>query len=140
MAHYAFLDENNIVQEVLVGLDETNTEDLPDGFDSWEAYYQSIKGVTCKRTSYNTRLNEHILGGTAYRGNYAGIGYKYDVDNDVFIEPQPYASWTLDSNTWSWKPPVEMPEYTEEDYNNMAAYIWNEDTQSWDKQINKIDD
>ena len=83
MAHYAFLDENNIVQEVLVGLDETNTKDLPTGFPSWELYYGSIKDMECKRTSYNTIGNEHLLGGTPFRGNFAGIGFTWDEANQV---------------------------------------------------------
>ena len=122
MAHYAFLDENNIVQEVTVGVDETET--APEGFGSWEEYYQSIKGVTCKRTSYNTVANTHTDGGTAFRGNYAGISYVYDTDNDVFYPQQPYPSWTLSSN-WVWEAPTTRP-------NDENGYEWNEDTQSWE--------
>jgi len=125
MAHYAFLDENNIVLEVLVGIDETNTDELFDGFSSWEEYYTDLKGKTCKRTSYNTFKNEHKLGGTAFRGNYAGIGYVYDADNDVFYQQKPYNSWTLNTDTWHWEAPVEYPELG-------VNYDWNEDTQSWD--------
>ena len=125
MAHYAFLDENNIVQEVLVGIDETNTDDLPNGYASWEVYYTAIKGNTCKRTSYNTFSNQHKLGGTPFRGNYAGPGHVYDVENDVFYRPQPFDSWTLNTDTWQWEAPVAYPEIG-------VDYDWNEDTQSWD--------
>lgn len=99
MAHYAFLDENNIVTEVIVGKDETDTQ------HNWEEYYGNIRNQTCKRTSYNTLGNEHLLGGTAFRGNYAGIGYTYDEVNDVFIPPQPSEdgwTFTLDTDTWLW--------------------------------------
>ena len=74
MAHYAFLNENNIVTEVITGIDEDVTEGLPEGFADWEAWYADFRGQTCKRTSYNTMANAHSGEGTAFRGNYAGIG------------------------------------------------------------------
>ena len=97
MAHYAFI-KDNIVTEVITGKDETET--APDGFADWEEYYLTKRPGqdACKRTSYNTHANEHRLGGTPFRGNYAGKGYTYDSSNDVFYETQPYASWSLDSN------------------------------------------
>lgn len=125
MAHYALLDENNIVTTVIVGADENL-----DGID-WEQHYTDLYNQTCKRTSYNTFGNQHELGGTPFRGNYAGKGYIYDSSNDVFIAPQPYASWTLDSN-WIWQPPVALPELTEEEINAGKYYVWNEETTSWD--------
>ena len=72
MAHYAFINENNIVTEVITGIDEDVTEGLPEGFADWEAWYADFRGQTCKRTSYNTIANAHSDGGTAFRGNYAG--------------------------------------------------------------------
>ena len=98
MAHYAFLNENNKVVEVITGKSEDDADTLPEGFDSWEDWYEDFRGLTCKRTSYNTRVNTHTNGGTPFRGNYAGLGYTYDEDNDVFIPPKPYPSWTLNSN------------------------------------------
>jgi hypothetical protein len=118
MAHYAFLDKDNIVQKVIVGNDETS------GGVDWEKYYEDLLGVTCKRTSYNTYGNEHLKGGTAFRGNYAGIGYTYDKTNDVFIAPKPYDSWVLDETKWIWKAPVDMPD-------DDKYYRWNEETESW---------
>ena len=100
MAHYAFLDDNNIVTEVITGVDEDAKDDLPDGFDSWEAWYGDFRGQTCKRTSYNTSANAHSDGGTAFRGNYAGIGYTYDAENDVFYSPKPFSKWVLDETKW----------------------------------------
>jgi hypothetical protein len=126
MAHYAFLDENNIVTEVIVGKDEGT-----DGVD-WEEWYADFKGQTCKRTSYNTIANTHTDNGTPFRGNYAGIGFTYDTENDVFYAPQPYPSWTLNTNIWGWEAPVERPTLTEEEVNAGKYYSWNEDTQSWD--------
>ena len=73
MAHYAFLDENNKVVEVITGIDEDNTSELPEGFSSWEEWYGNFRGMTCKRTSYNTVDGVHNLGGTPYRGTYAEI-------------------------------------------------------------------
>jgi hypothetical protein len=115
MAHYAFLDENNIVTEVIVGVDEGDID--------YEQLYGDFRGQVCKRTSYNTRGNVHNNGGTPYRGNYAGIGYTYRADIDAFVPPQPYASWTLDSNV-VWQPPVAMP-------TDGKMYSWDEATTSW---------
>jgi hypothetical protein len=97
MAHYAFLDENNIVTEVIVGKDEGN-------FD-WEQQYGSFRGQACKRTSFNTVGGVHKLGGTPFRGNYAGIGYTYDKTNDVFYAPKPADNATLNTETWLWEVP-----------------------------------
>ena len=116
MAHYAFLDENNIVTEVIVGKDEGN-------FD-WEQQYGSFRGQACKRTSFNTHGGVHTLGGTPLRGNYAGIGYTYDAVNDVFYAPQPYPSWTISAPTWQWQPPVPYPD-------DGKMYVWDEATLSW---------
>ena len=127
MAHYAFLDENNIVTEVITGKDETDLDTLPEGFANWEEWYADFRGQTCKRTSYNTVGNQHKDGGTPFRGNYAGINYTYDTENDVFISPKPYDSWTLDETTWLWKAPVDYPEDSEN------SYTWNEETTSWEQ-------
>ena len=91
MAHYAFLDENNIVTEVIKGIDETETIE---GLDT-ETWYGNFRGQTCKRTSYNGNI----------RKQYAGIGFTYDAINDVFIAPQPFTSWSLDEN-FDWQPPT----------------------------------
>jgi len=125
MAHYALLDENNIVTLVITGVDENDTSTLPDGFASWEEWYGNYKGQTCKRTSINTVNNTHLLGGTPFRGNCASVGDTYDADNDVFYGPQPFDSWIINETTWLWEAPTPMP-----DDGNM--YMWNEDTQSWD--------
>ena len=118
MAHYAFLDENNIVTEVIVGKDEGE-----DGVD-WEAHYGAFRGQTCKRTSYNTIGGVHSSGGTPYRKNYAGIGYTYDEDRDAFIPPRPFASWTLNESTCLWDSPVPHPDDGE-------LYTWDEATTNW---------
>jgi len=125
MAHYAFLNEENIVTEVITGIDEDSTDTLPEGFASWEAWYADFRGQTCKRTSYNTSANAHSGDGTPFRGNYAGIGYTYDADNDVFLAPKLYDSWLLDESTWTWKAPVDKP-------TDGQDYTWNEETTSWD--------
>jgi hypothetical protein len=90
MAHYAFINADGIVTEVIVGRDEN---DLPEGISSWEDYYATKRdNQVCKRTSYNTYIDEngvsqHRTGGTPFRGTYAGIGYTYDAVNDVFVAP-----------------------------------------------------
>lgn len=76
------------------------------------------------QTSYNTVGNQHKLGGTPLRGNYAGIGYTYDRENDVFYAPQPYPSWTLNQSTWLWEAPTPMPQ-------DGKTYKWDEATTSW---------
>jgi hypothetical protein len=94
MAHYAFLDENNIVTEVITGIDET---ELIEGLDT-ETWYGNFRGQKCVRTSYNNNI----------RRRYAGIGYSYDQEADVFIPPQPYPSWSLNDN-FDWQAPTPRP-------------------------------
>ena len=120
MAHYAFLNMQNIVTEVIVGKDET------EGPTNWEIHYGNLREQVCKRTSYNTIAGEHKDGGTPFRKNYAGIGYTYDYARDAFIPPQPYASWTLNNDKCIWEAPVEYPI-------DGKVYTWNEDTTSWDE-------
>jgi hypothetical protein len=124
MAHYAFLDNNNIVTEVIVGKDEGE-----DGVD-WEAHYGAFRGQTCKRTSYNTHAGVHSGGGTPFRKNYAGIGYSYNAIRDAFIPPKPYASWLLDEDTCLWNAPVAMPEDAGTG-EPPKRYVWDEITTSW---------
>lgn len=119
MAHYAFLNMQNIVTEVIVGKDET------DGPTNWEMHYGNFREQVCKRTSYNTRGGVHINGGVPFRKNYAGIGYTYDETRDAFIPPKPFNSWTLNEDSCLWEAPVAYPEDGEQ-------YTWNEETTNWD--------
>ena len=118
MAHYAFLDSNNIVTEVIVGKNEG--EESTD----WEVHYGNFRGQTCKRTSYNTQGGVHTGGGTPYRKNYAGIGYTYDEARDAFISPKPYPSWLLNESTCQWEAPVPYPVDGE-------RYRWDEAAGEW---------
>jgi hypothetical protein len=95
MAHYAFLDENNIVTEVITGIDETETID---GLTP-EEWYGNFRGQKCLRTSYNDNI----------RFNYAGIGFTYDPIRDAFIAPCPGDDWILDEYNLRWKPPFDYP-------------------------------
>lgn len=125
MAHYALLDNNNIVVQVITGHDEnySNTD--------WEKYYSEVTGYICKRTSYWTGGGIHwsetgepsTTQEKAFRKNYAGIGFIYDESRDAFIPPQPYPSWILDEETCRWKAPINRP--------NIDC-IWNENAVSWD--------
>jgi hypothetical protein len=108
MAHYAFLDENNIVTEVIVG---RNEDEVVDGISDWEEWYGNFRGQVCKRTSYNHNI----------RKQYASIGFYYDSVRDEFVAPQPFASWSLDSNN-NWQAPVQKPE---------GQFLWNEESLSW---------
>ena len=114
MAHYAFLDENNIVTEVIGGIDET---ELIEGLHP-EIWYGNFRGQVCKRTSYNGNI----------RKQYCGIGYSYNADADVFIAPQPFASWSLDDNH-DWQAPVAKP-------TNDKFYTWSEDDLTWKEVVN----
>lgn len=116
MAHFAKLDQNNVVVFVTVGRDED---------DGKEAELTARTGEVYKQTSYNTRGGVHTLGGTPLRKNYAGIGYTYDPARDAFIPPKPFDSWLLNEETCLWEPPVAYP-------TDGGNYVWNESTQSWD--------
>ena len=117
MAHYALLDENNIVVEVFVGKDENE-----DGVD-WEQHYGNFRGMNCKRTSYNTFANQHP-NNKPFRKNYAGIGFLYDAARDAFVPPKPFNSWVLNETTCRWDAPVPMP-------SDGKLYRWDEQTTSW---------
>ena len=118
MAHYAFLDTNNIVTEVIVGKNEGE-----DGID-WEQHYGEFRGQICKRTSYNTSGGVHANGGTPYRKNYAGIGYLYDSTRDAFISTKPFASWVLNETSCIWEAPISRP-------TDGKIYSWNEEQLAW---------
>lgn len=120
MAHYAFLDENNIVTEVIPGKDEGEDE------IDWEQWYGDFRGQRCLRTSYNTHAGEHRDGGVPFRKNYAGIGWTYDETRDAFIPPQPFSSWTLNEDTCNWDPPIPYP-------NDGKVYIWFEMMRRWEE-------
>jgi hypothetical protein len=109
MAHYAFLDDSNIVTEVIAGIDET---ELIEG-KSPEDWYGEFRGQKCVRTSYNENI----------RYNYAGIGYTYDPVDDAFIAPQPYPSWILNSLK-KWESPIPYP-------SDDKIYGWDEETGTW---------
>lgn len=112
MAHFAELDENNIVTRVLViEQEELNTGNFGD----------PSKFV---QTSYNTWAGEHKLGGTPLRKNFAGIGYTYDIQRDAFIPPKTYNSWLLNETSCQWESPIAYP-------TDGKIYEWNEETLSW---------
>jgi len=117
MAHYAKVN-NGIVEKVIVA--EANF---------FNTYVDTSPG-TWIQTSYNTYGNVHYGqdgtpdGGIALRGNYAGIGYIYDQENDVFYPPTPYPSWILNTSSWTWEPPTPRP-------TDDKLYAWNESTLTW---------
>jgi hypothetical protein len=113
MAHYAFLDENNIVTEVITGIDET---ELIEGLDT-ETWYGNFRGQVCKRTSYNGNI----------RKNYAGAGFTYDYERDAFIAPKPFESWLLNEETCRWEAPTPYPD-------DGFTYEWNEEELAWELQ------
>jgi|TARA_R110000787_G_scaffold34615_1_gene89456 hypothetical protein len=111
MAHFAEIDESNIVIRVIVVADENEA----DG----ENWCNGFLGGTWKQTSYNTRANIHLLGGTAFRKNYAGTGYTYDSTKDAFIPPKPFNSWVLNETTCCYDAPVSYPD-------DGKNYVWDE--------------
>ena len=127
MAHYALIDSNNIVVQVITGVDENIIQTDTDGNEvggtsvAWEQFYASrpeFTGLHCKRTSYNGNI----------RKRFAGVGYTYDVNFDVFIEPKPYLSWKLNYTTFEWEAPIACPAEIEG-----YGWIWSESNQEWIK-------
>jgi hypothetical protein len=110
MAHYAFLDQNNIVTEVIVGIDETETIE---GLDT-ETWYANFKSQVCKRTSYNSKI----------RGTYAGIGFTYNADENIFVTPKPYPSWIRSGSFWS--APIPKPN---------GNWVWDEENLEWQESL-----
>ena len=128
MAHYAILNNDNIVVDVIPGVDEDQTIDDMTPEEWYLDFYKtninsSIKD--CKRTSYNTCKNSHTSGGTPFRKNYAGVGDYYDESKDAFIPAKPFDSWILDEDTYQWEPPVAYPE------EEGGHYSWDEATTNW---------
>lgn len=120
-SHYAFLNKNNVVVNILV----YENDDLPEGYESFEDYYGEAMGMTCKRTCPDTLAGNHISGGIAFRGNYAQIGFVYDEELDAFISKRPYPSWIFEEGSYSWIPPVEYPKGSEQ------TFEWNEKNKTW---------
>jgi len=121
MAHYAQIDENNIVTQVIV-IDNKDTADA-NGVEKeyiGAAFCERLFGGTWKQTSYNGNI----------RKNYAGIGFTYDANRDAFIAPKPYNSWLLDEDTCGWKAPIEYP-------TDGLMYAWDEELTDWKATIIK---
>jgi hypothetical protein len=112
MSHFAKVTDGKVTQVIVAEQEFFNT------------FVDSSPG-TWIQTSYNTHGNQHP-NGTPLRGNYAGIGYTYDLVNDVFYAPQPYPSWTLNNTTWTWEAPVAMP-------TDGKQYKWNESITNWEE-------
>ena len=111
MAHYAFINNDNIVTEVITGIDET---ELIEGLNP-EIWYGNFRNQVCKRTSYNGN----------YRKNYAGIGYIYDQERDAFIPPKPFNKWVLNEETCRWEAPIPYP-------SDENQYVWNDNKSEWE--------
>jgi hypothetical protein len=122
MAHYAELDSNNVVKQVIVVSNaDTSTAQGEEKESIGIAFCERLLGGTWVKTSYNAKI----------RKNYAGIGFTYDKDRDAFIPPKPYASWVLNETTCLWDSPVAYPT----DVGTPEAlkfYQWNEPTQTWE--------
>jgi len=116
MAHFAKINDSNIVTEVVVVHNDTATSE-----GAGVAFLNNLYGTsdTWKQTSYNTYGNEHKLSGTAFRKNYAGVGFTYDESNDAFIAPKPFNSFTFNDSTYLWESPITFPD-------DGKPYIWNE--------------
>tara|TARA_Y100000004_G_C8613301_1_gene285655 strand:- start:88 stop:483 length:396 start_codon:yes stop_codon:yes gene_type:complete len=129
MAHFAKLGVGNKVLRVeVVSNDIATTEKA--GVDFLNNLYGT--NDVWKQTSFNTIGGVHELGGTPFRKNYAGVGFRYDQTRDAFIPPKPFDSWTLNEDSCLYDPPIVKPELTQEEYDNGNRYMWNEDNQSWD--------
>ena len=140
MAHFAKIGINGKVIQVTVVdnndmLDSNGVEDERVG-QQYLQYHCNWPAELWVQTSYNTINNTHKLGGTALRGNYAGIGYTWDEENNIFWPPKPYPSWVKNTTTATWNSPIgDCPALTAEqqaDESNVYYYTWNEENQTWD--------
>ena len=152
MAHFAKLGANGKVIQVLTMdndkmLNADGVEDETVG-QQWLETHNNWPAQMWIQTSYNTMSNTHNSGDNskAFRGNYAGIGYEWDEDNNIFWPKKPYASWVKDTTTASWKSPIgDAPELTAEQQSQNEAlthfwnYQWNEEGQSWDLKNSKVE-
>jgi hypothetical protein len=137
MAHFAKLGLNGKI----IGVHAVNNSDLLNGDGEedeqvGQQFLERIHGWPASmwiQTSYNTRGGVHKLGGTAFRGQYAGLGMTYDEANNIFIRKQPYASWTLNTTSAEWEAPTPMP--STQTAGKFDQYRWNESTQAWDKVV-----
>ena len=121
MAHYAELDSNNVVKQVIVVSNaDTSTAQGEEKESIGIAFCERLLGGTWVKTSYNAKI----------RKNYAGIGYTYDKDRDAFIPPKPYASWVLNETTCLWNSPVAMPSDVGQG-DPPKMYRWDENTVNW---------
>lgn len=120
LSNWAEIDKNNVVIRVLVG---DNND--PAGDEGYKWFVDNLGGTWIK-TSYNTRNNVHLLGGTPFRGNYASPGYTYDGSFGVFLPPKPYASWKVDYEIADWVAPIAKPEDVEG-----FKWAWSEPNQEW---------
>ena len=150
MAHFAKLGANSRVIQVLTMDNDKMTN--ADGIEveslgqEWLETHNNWPAQMWVQTSYNTRNNKHYQGNgelssdqsKAFRGNYAGLGYQWDEDNEIFWPKKPFKSWVKDISNASWKAPVDKPALTDEQQSqndantHMWVYNWNEETTSWD--------
>jgi hypothetical protein len=121
MAHWAEIDENNIVTRVLV----TSNEEADEGYQ----WLIDNLGVRWIKTSYNTVAGVHLEGGTPLRWTFAGIGYSYNEELDAFISPCTYVGWIFDESTMGWVAPRPKPD--------SGFWYWNEETEQWDEEENR---
>ena len=123
MAHFAKLGIGNIVERITVVSNDVATSEQA-GVEFLQNLYNNRD--VWKQTSYNTKGNVHLNGGTPFRKNYAGIGFTYDPQRDAFIPPKPrFNSWTLNEESCLWEAPVAYPD-------DGQPYSWNEETKQWD--------
>jgi hypothetical protein len=132
MAHFAILNTNNIVQQVIV-VNNAVAIDEQTGIIFLKNLFNN-SNLIALQTSYNTHGGVHYGpdgkpdDGIPFRGNYAGVGHIYDINNNVFYSPQPYPSWTISAPTWQWQPPIPMPQ-------DDKLYSWNEENKLWTLQL-----
>jgi hypothetical protein len=132
MAHYAFIDKDNTVVQVITG---RNEDEVINGISDWEKYYGDLHNFLCKRTSYNTYGNQHLSDGTPFRFNFAAIGYAWNPNigpDGAFIPISTYPSWVLDEETCTWVAPKPMPaDQKTDDMETGNVYRWDETVVDW---------
>ena len=139
MAHFAKIGMNGKVIQVLTMDNEEMKDDQGNEVEAkgqeWLERHNNWPAQMWIQTSYNTYHNKHSSGddSKAFRGNYAGIGYEWDEDNNIFWPKKPFPSWVKNTTTASWQSPIgDAPELTEEQIEDNKLYNWNEENQSWD--------
>ena len=134
MAHFVKLNSNKEVVSLAIVPNDACPNDTEEEGITYLNKVWSVNNVIWKKCSYNTHHNVHASGGTPYRGNYPGVGWDYDEENDIFMSKQPYPSWTKNVSRAAWEAPVTAPTPEQRETNDKGGMMdvqWDEDNARW---------